>query len=110
MKSIAFLLGVFLSLMTGFVYAQGDWKENGSTGACAWSKGKTITIYAQAKDAKPAFTEQAVDKFYWAVEKQGNWIKLRKNTKNSFLNGPVLGWALSSQLDMGPFRNCTMSQ
>ena len=114
MKKNSVLMRVVMGFVLGFsaagTYAQSDWKENGSTGSCAWSKGNTIAIYTQAKDAKPAFAEQARGKFYWAVEKQGNWIKLRKNTKGSFLNGPVLGWAMSSQLDMGPFRNCTLSQ
>jgi hypothetical protein len=110
MKSI-FYTGIFLlSLVTSNVDAQSDWKEDGNTGACAWAKGNQIPIYFQLKTAKPDFQEDAQGKFYWAVEKQGNWIKLRKNTANSFLNGPVLGWTLSSKVEFGSFRNCTSSQ
>ena len=89
-----------------------DWREDGSTGSCGWAKadknGKTqpISIYASPKEASPIKTINQDPNYYWVVEKQGSWVKLRATGGSQFLNGPLVGWVKISQLQLGPFRNC----
>lgn len=111
---------IALSALTMAAMAQSsevpDWKEDGHTGGCAWAKtapGKSLqslplSIYTQANAASPAVVLKNDQRYYWAVEKRGAWVKLKLSQPNGpFMNGPFVGWVQESQIEIGPFRNCT---
>ena len=112
------LIGFVAFLMVAVVQAGDtkDWKEDGQTGACAWAKtapGKSLrslplSIYTQPNLASPVVVLKNDQRYYWAVEKRGPWVKLKLSQPNGpFLDGPLVGWAQESQIEMGAFRNCT---
>ena len=88
-----------------------DFREDGSTGSCGWAKSDSrgnalpISIYGKPNDVSPLRTINRDTNFYWVVEKQGNWVKLR-GTGGEFLKGPFIGWVKLQQLQLGAFRNC----
>jgi hypothetical protein len=88
-----------------------DFREDGSTGSCGWAKSDSrgnalpISIYGKPNDVSPLRTINRDTNFYWVVEKQGNWVKLR-GTGGEFLKGPFIGWVPIQQLQLGAFRNC----
>ena len=88
-----------------------DFREDGSTGSCCWAKSDSrgnalpISIYGKPNDVSPLRTINRDTNFYWVVEKQGNWVKLR-GTGGDFLKGPFIGWVPIQQLQLGAFRNC----
>jgi hypothetical protein len=117
MKPLRLCLSIVVSFLTFFVMASvpaqsmADFREDGSSGSCGWAKsdsrGNTlpISIYAKPNDANPLRTINKDNNFYWVVEKQGNWVKLR-GTGGEFLKGPFIGWVKLQQLQLGAFRNC----
>jgi hypothetical protein len=88
-----------------------DFREDGSTGSCGWAKSDSrgnalpISIYGKPNDVSPLRTINHDTNFYWVVEKQGNWVKLR-GTGGDFLKGTFIGWVPIQQLKLGAFRNC----
>ena len=101
MEKIFGIFGLFLNLIAIAAHAQSDWKEGGDPGSCAWAKGETIPIYLKIGDVRPILYEEAQGKFYWAVDRQSNWVRLRANK-----TGAVLGWTRTSKIVTGPPRNC----
>ena len=98
-----------------------DWTEDGNTLACAWAKdipggrfvpGKgfpTVTLYVYADHlGKELITSLVNDhRFYFGVEKRGQFVKLKLAGDNANLN-PLIGWVKVNQLQLGPLRNCTL--
>lgn len=113
-----FLLTIITLAVTALVHASDapDWREDGHTGACAWAKtapGKSMhslpmSIYTQPNATSSAVVLNNDQRYYWAVEKRGPWVKLKLSQPNGpFLNGPFVGWVQESQIEMGAFRNCS---
>lgn len=110
---------IFISSLAMILYAVSseatDWKEDGQTGGCAWAKTAAdkslrslpISIFTQPNSSSLVVVLNNDQRYYWAVEKRGPWVKLKLSQPNGpFLNGPLVGWVQESQIEIGPFRNC----